>query len=167
VEVAQRLAARVPGSQIHLFDSSGGRFPASPGLRVHAPRPYAEVAEALSGMDAALCLYRSPFPMAPGFYLSPLKLFEAMGAGLPVVASARGQISEVVEQGRTGWLVGDDPDEVTDRLAALARDVGARRAMGAAALDRIRTSYTWGHVGQRIDAVIRETLTGYAAPRAA
>jgi glycosyltransferase involved in cell wall biosynthesis len=39
------------------------------------------------------------------FYSSPLKLYEYMAAGLPIVASRIGQIEEIIRDGLTGLLV--------------------------------------------------------------
>ena len=120
------------------------------------------MAAALAGMDAALCLYRLPARVPAGFYLSPLKVFEAMAAGLPVVASRLGQIEEVVEAGRSGVLVGDDPEEAVRALETLARSPRERRAMGAAALERIRGGFTWDHTAARVESVLYEA-SGLAA----
>jgi glycosyltransferase involved in cell wall biosynthesis len=49
----------------------------------------------------------------------PLVVLEAMEAGVPVIASAVSGIPEVVEEGRTGWLV---PPENPDRLAGALRE---------------------------------------------
>jgi glycosyltransferase involved in cell wall biosynthesis len=49
----------------------------------------------------------------------PLVVLEAMEAGVPVIASAVSGIPEVVEDGRTGWLV---PPENPDRLAGALRE---------------------------------------------
>jgi len=38
-------------------------------------------------------------------------MVEAMAAGTPVVATRRGSVPEVVDSGRTGWIV-DDLDEL-------------------------------------------------------
>jgi glycosyltransferase involved in cell wall biosynthesis len=43
-------------------------------------------------------------PLALGFYWSPLKIFEYMASGLPVVAPAAGRIPHLVEGGREGLL---------------------------------------------------------------
>ncbi len=52
----------------------------------------------------------------------PLVVLEAMEAGLPVVASAVSGIPEVVEDGRTGWLV--PPEDPGALAAALAEVIG-------------------------------------------
>jgi glycosyltransferase involved in cell wall biosynthesis len=151
------LRERVPGAEVALYtEGDAARFAPYPAIRHHAPLPHRELTQALQSFDAALCLYR-PQRMSPaGFYNSPLKLFDYMAAGLPVVASQLGQICEVVEDGVSGLLVGDDPAAVADALAALARDPARARAMGEAARARIAARYTWDHAGDRIADVLRK-----------
>ncbi|HKV08883.1 MAG TPA: glycosyltransferase family 4 protein [Thermoanaerobaculia bacterium] len=62
----------------------------------------------------------------------PLVVLEAMEAGLPVVASRVSGIPEVVEDGKTGWLVPpEDPDALAAALAAaLGNPEEARRRGG-------------------------------------
>jgi len=60
------------------------------------------------------------------------KLVQCMSMGLPVVASPIGSNVEIIEDGRTGFLV-ETPDEWYDRLRRLADDADLRRTMGVAA----------------------------------
>jgi len=63
----------------------------------------------------------------------PMALIEAMGAGLPVVASGVGGIPEVVEHGREGWLVEpDDPRALATALSSLIGDGALRCRFGEA-----------------------------------
>lgn len=64
--------------------------------------------------------------------VTPLKPLEAMAAGRPVVASAVGGLTELVNDGTTGLLC--EPDDVRSlaaQLIRLARDPGLRQALGA------------------------------------
>ncbi len=77
-----------------------------------------------------------------------LVALEAAACGLPVVASAVGGLTTIVEDGRTGLLVdGRDPTDFAKPLAAILNDadladrMGRRAAIGAQA-------YTWRQAGQ-------------------
>jgi glycosyltransferase involved in cell wall biosynthesis len=70
---------------------------------------------------------------------SPLVLFEAMAAGLPIIATSVGGVPEVVENGSTAMLV---PAGDAQRLAGVLRELVNSReraaALGAAAYDSLR-----------------------------
>jgi glycosyltransferase involved in cell wall biosynthesis len=151
LEASEILVREVPEAEVVLYtDATGIELPSREGVRVLPPVPHVQLADRLAEADVALCLYR-PIPDSPaGFYNSPLKLFDYMGRGLPVVASRLGQISEVIEDGVSGILVDDDPRAIARELVGLARDPGRRRTIGRAALERIRGRYTWNHTGDSL-----------------
>lgn len=86
---------------------------------------------------------------------------EAMASGLPVIAPAAGGPCDLVDNGRTGYLVPVDRDEyadaIVDRVARLAADPDARRTMGVAARQTV-LGRTWpsicGELMQHYYAVI-------------
>lgn len=59
-----------------------------------------QVPSLLASMDLAV----APYPPASEFYFSPMKLYEYMAAGLPIVAAAIGQIMKAIDPGITGVL---------------------------------------------------------------
>jgi glycosyltransferase involved in cell wall biosynthesis len=63
-----------------------------------------EIPRILAASD--LCLSpHVPNPDGSAFFGSPTKLFEYMASGRAIVASELGQIGEVLDHGRNGWLV--------------------------------------------------------------
>ncbi|MBS1857963.1 MAG: glycosyltransferase [Acidobacteria bacterium] len=101
------------------------------GGRVHLLGVRDDIADLLRACDV--------FALASGYEGLPVAVIEAMGAGLPVVATAVGGVPELVEHGRTGLLVPPcDPGALAEALASLAADPGRRAAMGARARERAR-----------------------------
>ncbi len=74
---------------------------------------------------------------------APLTLLEAMAAGLPVVATAVGGVSEIVHDGVEGLLVPrQNAKGIASALRRLLDDPALAAAMGAAAAKRVRDSFT-------------------------
>jgi glycosyltransferase involved in cell wall biosynthesis len=109
--------------------------------------PEAQVPDALARMDIAV----APYPALPDFYFSPLKLFEYMAAGLPVVTTSVGDLPELIEDGRTGLLVPpDDPEALARAIAGLASDPVRCRSLGEAARARVIERHSWQATAARI-----------------
>ena len=104
-------------------------------------------------------------PDGTPFFGSPTKLFEYMAMGRSIVASDLEQIGEVLDHGRTAWLV--EPGSADALAAGLARvldDEALRASLGAAARQEAVARYTWRAHTQRTIDRLREVV---AAPAAA
>ena len=110
--------------------------------------PASEVPALLVSMDVAV----APAATRDGYYCSPLKIFEYMAAGLPVVAARIGQIAEVIQHGVTGLLC--DPGDAMGMAAAiqhLQQDCNLRARLGAAARACAVDLHSWD---RRVDTII-------------
>jgi glycosyltransferase involved in cell wall biosynthesis len=88
----------------------------------------------------------APYPRLDHFYFSPLKIFEYMAAGRPVVASSVGQVSDVLQHEATALLSAPgDAGALGDNLARLAADRELAAGLGAAARKVAVAEHTWRH----------------------
>lgn len=80
----------------------------------------------------------------------PLVVLEAMGDGIPVIASAVSGIPEVVVDGETGWLVPPErSNALADALIAATLDPGESRRRGEAGGRRLDRRYRPSHAAER------------------
>ena len=118
--------------------------------------PQEEVAGLIQQFDVALVPYAR---LEHAFYFSPLKLFEYMACGVPVVAAALGQIAEIVRDGETGLLYPpDDVDALIGACDRLLADPSLRRRMGQAAAKEIQGLYTWDQNAARVGELARALI---------
>jgi len=86
-------------------------------------------------------------------------LLEAMGCGLPVIATRRAAIPEIVEEGVNGLFVAEqDPADLAEKIIALANDPALRARMSATNKQKYANTYTIEHYGQRMAAVFDELV---------
>jgi starch synthase len=94
-------------------------------------------------------------PLALGFYWSPLKIFEYMAAGLPVVAPVLPRIASLVAHDSEGILYDPArPDALADALTLLL-DRQLRARLGVAARARAERDYSWTAHCQALDEALR------------
>ena len=94
-------------------------------------------------------------PLSLGFYWSPLKIFEYMAAGLPVVAPSSVRIPSLVEHGREGLLYDPADPEALARTLEELTDAQLRATLGAAARGRALREYSWRAHCEALDHRLR------------
>jgi glycosyltransferase involved in cell wall biosynthesis len=96
----------------------------------------------------------------------PISILEAMRAGLPVIASDVGGISEEVADGETGLLVpAGSVEELSNALQRLLADKQLRVAMGRAGRRRFERVFRADTMIDRTQRLYREVLAGRFAKR--
>ena len=72
----------------------------------------------------------------------PYSLLEAMAAGLPAVAANIPGIDEVVDEGKTGYVVEPAPEAAARAVLRLVGDAALRRDLGTAGRERVERLFT-------------------------
>jgi glycosyltransferase involved in cell wall biosynthesis len=92
------------------------------------------------------------------YFTSPLKLFEAMAAGRPIVASDLPSIREVLNHGVNAVLVPPgDPRALADSIRGLSMDRRLRARLAQRAGEDVR-AYSWDARGGKIARLVRDTV---------
>ena len=117
---------------------------------------YLDVPSYLKQADICLCLYDKWFysKFKYGFYNSPLKLYDYMAAGKPIIATDIGQISEVIRHRENGMLTSNDIDEIERFIFELADNPDFGKKIGDTASDYIKWRYNWRKVAVSTDQFI-------------
>lgn len=105
----------------------------------------------IPGLLASMDIAVAPYPKMESFYFSPLKLFEYMAAGSAIVASASGQVEDVIQDDKTGLLYEpDDADGLCSALRRLSTDAALRDRIGAMARQTAEREHRWERVAESI-----------------
>lgn len=101
--------------------------------------PRDQMVERLRQVDIGV----APYLAVEKFYFEPVKIFDYLAAGLPIIASSQGQVRDMLDGGVAGCLVpAGDEAALTRELILLCRDPVLRARMGAAARQRYLDHYT-------------------------
>jgi glycosyltransferase involved in cell wall biosynthesis len=93
-------------------------------------------------------------------YTSPLKLFEYMAAGRPIVSSDLPSIREILRDGVNALLVAPgDPIALASAIDRLLKDPALAARLVRAALDEV-PNYSWQRRAERLDTLFTETIAG-------
>ncbi len=170
VEAIRRLRARGQENVKGVFIGDGPELPRVrqaakdvDGIRFAGAVPHSRVPALLAAADVGVAPFDvSAHPaLAHEFHWSPLKIFEYMASGLPVVAPRIERLEGIVADGREGVLYdAGSPDGLATALERLT-DASLRRRMGVAARQRAVTDFSWESHCRQLDRAIR-AVTAHA-----
>jgi len=157
---AVRIAREgVPGTRLHLWlaatgddsrtylDALTASLAADPWVEI-GQTPYGELGTQL-GRATVLCI---PTPAHPYWdSVAPVKLFDCLAAGRPVVTTPRPETAAIVRDRDAGLVAaGDDAESLADPLIALLENPNRARMMGASARAAAERDYDWRVIGDRL-----------------
>jgi len=128
-----------------------------PGVTLTGAVPHDQIPACLAAADIGV----APFdldahpPLQLAFYWSPLKIFEYMASGLPVVAPAIPRLADIVRHEQEGLLYSTrEPGALAVALERLLDDEPLRRTLGAAAHERVGARFSWTAHCSRLDEAL-------------
>jgi glycosyltransferase involved in cell wall biosynthesis len=124
-------------------------------------RPYGETVEFLGQrMDVAELLGASDALVLPSWTEAlPTVLLEAGAACLPSVATHVGGVPEIIEDGKTGYIVPvGNSDLIAQRVISILQNPQQARIMGEEAFKRINRYFSYEEQAQRTQALYQQIL---------
>jgi glycosyltransferase involved in cell wall biosynthesis len=161
VEAFSVLADRHPSMQLGIL-----------GAGVLASRVVADASRVLADFPASLHSRITVFPplhshadyaevhldydifLQPSFFEGmPATLIQAMGTGMPVIATATCGMKDVVEDGRNGLLIAPgNSGQIVGAIELLMTDSSLRRRLGQQAFSDAARKFTWRAVAELVNA---------------
>jgi glycosyltransferase involved in cell wall biosynthesis len=94
-----------------------------------------------------------------GFYWSPLKMFEYMASGLPVITLDIDPLRDIIRRGREGLLFHErDERGLADAIAELVRSPERAEEMGRSARERVVNDYSWQVHCEKLERVLLDVM---------
>lgn len=120
--------------------------------------------ETLPSLIQRMDVTAAPYPMLEEFYFSPLKVFEYLAVGKPVVASNIGQLAEVIDHGDNGYLTEPgNVQQLAETLEYLYRNPDQSHRVGSAAASHAR-SFAWRENAKTVVGIFQTLINPYDDP---
>jgi glycosyltransferase involved in cell wall biosynthesis len=87
-----------------------------------------------------------------------LAALESMACGTPVISTNVGGMPEIIQEGKTGYLVNPGhPDELVEAIRRIYNEP-EKATISEEALNMVRRQYDWSVIAQATEDVLREAL---------
>jgi len=155
-----RAARLLQGRADIVFVLAGGaKERAAPDFRGrHLGRvPYRDMPEVTASADISVAPYdRSRLrSLKLGFFWSPLKIFEALASGVPMITLGIPPLNQIVREGQEGaFFKENDPADLARVIGALASDPDRRLAMSKNARERAPL-FSWAAHAAQVESILR------------
>jgi glycosyltransferase involved in cell wall biosynthesis len=155
MKIISKLPVRCPYATFHIVGGEQkdvmywqSQLSSKSNMHFHGFVPHRDTSSYLRAFDVVLAPYQHRVEARSGMeisrWMSPLKVFEYMAAGKPIIASDLPVLREVLENGRNALLVPpEDTAAWVNAIHLLHDDVALRQHLGRQALQDFNTKYSW------------------------
>ena len=167
IEIIEAMAHARPSSLFLVFGGDEAevisrRVNAPTNLRFmgHVAHPVSRAAQA--AVDVLLMPYQSSVSIGlsghdTARWMSPMKMFEYLAAGVPIISSDLPVLNEVLMSGKNSLLV--PPDNIEKWIAALdlfCKDSNFANTVGEIAHSQYRDQHTWRHRAEYLLSALKD-----------
>lgn len=169
LEAFAQLHADFPAS--HLLIVGDGptresleRYAADAGIRAAVTFTGKVHYDAIPNYVAAMDITVAPYIPHENFYFSPIKIFEYMAMGKPVVAGRIGQVAEIIDHEKTGLLYeAGNVLELKQTLITLLQAEDRAKQIGEAARKWVLQERTWDRNARRVQELAEHLISANMA----
>ena len=121
------------------------------GARFMGSVPHGEVPKYIAAADLSVVPYSR---LTEEMWMSPLKLYESLSVGAPVIATAVGQVRDEIIDGRTGLLTRpEDAEGLCRAMRKVLHDRELARSLGAAGRSHAVANRSWQRYISRLETL--------------
>ncbi len=157
LEIAEKLAENLKEADRDIVVAVTAEGTSTDNLLYLGTIPYREMPRYMASADVGLCIYE-PIDFFKRFFFSPLKLYDYMASGLPVVGSDVGQIKLVIEESRSGLLTDTTIDDLVKKILYLKNNRTEAVELGKNGRKAIVEKYNWKNVTKRLEEILLEQI---------
>jgi glycosyltransferase involved in cell wall biosynthesis len=160
VETARRVQALDRDVRFVLIGPKAAWNKAGPlpdNVVVVGKRPYLGLAPSLASGDLGFCPCLDE-DLGMGFYRSPLKLFDYMASGLPIVASDNEVTRSIIRDGKSGLLKANCVEEMAQAIVELKEDPARAKSMADKARQEAVAHFNWARVAQQTESLLLDLI---------
>ncbi len=118
------------------------------------PLPHSKMAELLASMDVAIITLKSPIKGAV-----PSKIYEAMGAGIPVLLVASGEPAQIIQETKTGLVAAPgDIKDIVKKIIMLLKDEKLCKELGNNGRKAALTRFDRNIIAEKFEKVLKNGL---------
>lgn len=149
IDILQDVAQACPDIQFHIVGEINTQLTNQPpNLNFHGYIPHGEIPRYLIGLDVFLAPYEETVTPDERYdisnWMSPLKIFEYMSAGKPIICSDIPVLHEILTDNETALLC--DPNDINQWVGAIRKlenNKNLREELGNHARSEFLENYTW------------------------